>query len=145
MGPCRPCLQDKYWFPIADIKIQLPCRVCEWKEASFSWLLLQLLADDLSECFNLNLNILRKWAGRGEKRLVGERRQMSGQMYFWQTHNGVSLSNLLYVLYIHNHHLNTLLGSDVGGGKTSEKRLSLPHPECISTECLNWKMRKGFV
>jgi len=36
----------------------------------------------LSECFNLNLNILRKWAGRGEKRLVGERRQMSGQMYF---------------------------------------------------------------
>ena len=34
-----------------------------------------------SEFFNLNLNILRKWAGRGEKRLVGERRQKNGQMY----------------------------------------------------------------
>ena len=98
-GAYRPCLQGRSWFPIVNIKVQRPCQfyVSGKKLLSLGycyscWLM------TLSEFFNLSLNILRKWSGRGKKRLVGDRRQMSGQMYFWHTVGFLSATCYMYYI-----------------------------------------------
>lgn len=68
---------------------------------------------------------------------------MSGQMYFWQTHNGVFLSNLVYV-HIHNHHFEYTLGNKCWWWKTLRKESSIGPPRNVSAPMSELRNEKGL-
>lgn len=94
--------------------------------------------------FSLTLKSRRKWAGRGKRRIVEERRYLSGHVYFWQTHNGVFLSNLLYV-HIHIHHFEYTLGSGYWWWETLRNVFHWPHPEICKRLLLSSEMTMSLV